>query len=172
MGCERLASVHVLVCAAGRCDPIERYERNRLVGAKVRAEHGLYYTHVGLARTVLQNEIPAIECNSRERIHHSPAPYAAWSSFAHRDLTMAFGWLNDNRDIVTESRKNDVQARFRVAIDVAAQNSGNVRLTDAAPGAYRPTKDTTSICLRFFTSTTARMMFTKSNLILVSVGSE
>ncbi len=66
------------------------------------------------------------------------------SLFAHRDLTVAFCWLNDDRNIVTDSCKDHDQARFRVAINVAAQNPGNVRLTYAAPGAYRPTRGTTS----------------------------
>ena len=49
-------------------------------------------------------------------------------------MTGVLRGLNDNRNIVTKRCKYHDQARLRVSIDITAQDSGDVRLTDAGPG--------------------------------------
>ena len=49
-------------------------------------------------------------------------------------MTVALRGLNDDRYIVTKCRKDPDQARSRIAVNIAAQDSKDVRLTDAGPG--------------------------------------
>jgi hypothetical protein len=71
---------------------------------------------------------------SHEVLRADPSPVLGNGPLAHRDVTVAFRGLNDDRNIVAERCQDHDQARFRVAVDVPAQDSRDIGLADASPG--------------------------------------
>ena len=79
--------------------------------------------------------------------------------------------FDDDRNIVAERCEDHDQTRFRVAVDVPAQDSRDIGLADASSGGISANQ-ADDIDLPQFDSTMARIRLTRSNLIRVSVGSE